>query len=216
MISKKLFWTITTLLIVLNITLPTGVWYYQTSKRNQALDAKDKRIAEIKKQASELEDEISKLESELGSSATASDYKTYTNNNLGFSFQYPKQFLIERDELPTTKTGMGTGGNSLLLTNSQYSFTLWVNPDGFDLNYAEYSYNIVASGTDKLVLSNKQNNPEPETNAILGYDPDYINIDASTPSAISDMQFIVQFRYPVALGDKTTEFEKFFTDFKLI
>lgn len=220
MVSKKTFWVTIVVLILFLILLPGGTWYFMQYQKNQQLISKNDKISELKEQLEDLKDQVKELEKDLGAeekkAQATNEYEIYTNTTLGFSFKYPKDYEIEEDNLIESKDESAVSSQYLELKNNNFSFGMWINPDGFGLGYAEYSYEIILSSENKLVLGTQTINSEPETEDTHGYDPDNIHILASNPEAISGLKFIIWFRYPETEGDKTAEFEKFFSDFKLI
>jgi len=71
----------------------------------------------------------------------SADRKTYKNKKLGFSFKYPSNFSIEKDNLPSTSPG-----NNLTLKDElakeQPTMYLWVDPDGFGPFFPNITYTL--------------------------------------------------------------------------
>lgn len=99
---KKIF----NIIIVIFIALLAGAGAYYYVDEQARLDKEDlnKQITDLNKQLSDLKASPSSSPSVSTTADPTANWKTYTNTKYGFSFKYPKDWVIEEE--PVKKQGI--------------------------------------------------------------------------------------------------------------
>jgi len=79
------------------------------------------------------------------------DWKTYTNSQYGFSFQYPGDWNISDKMQSRGQTGRL--GESLVVSGSNESLEIWANQASFGLEGSKYYYKVILANGKLLVTS---------------------------------------------------------------
>ena len=108
---------------------------------------------------------VSPATSPVAIDETAS-WKTYTNEEYGFSFKYPGDWTITNDNPGGTQQTVNQ--NLTLSGKDSEEFIVWVNPDGFGLEGASDRYIAKISEGKINVTSKEQNQPNDATQELVG------------------------------------------------
>jgi len=141
------------LIILILLLIISGYFYSRINQENK----------ELKLEILELNQEIYDLKEQ----AKVADWKTYSNNDYGFSFKYPSQFTLE-DKLVKPEES-STASNYLRIkddTAEEEPFlTIYLNPDGFGPFFPDIEYTIELSPEDTIEIVKKENSPPSEYNS---------------------------------------------------
>jgi len=177
-----------------------GTWYFMNQRCSRVLSTKDKEISEFSKQIADLVDELNELKNQdsSDSSIDTSNWLTYKNSNLSFSFKYPAEFARIQDSLISDSTKTAPSHQTLVLKNSssqqQPILSLCINPtvDNPAADYlADYYYELTpTTDTRGLTVSTiKEHSKASES------DPDLIEYIAYTKERINSLDFYFSFSH---------------------
>lgn len=136
--NQKGFGLIETLLIIITLTLVSGVGYYIYSVNNS-------------KEKSAKASESTKIEEPTTAKLPADDRLEMNENELPFIFKYPKDWSKEKESFETT---------------GETAFTLAISAPGTKINESESGYASVASGAEISLYKYSTKNSNKNINEI--------------------------------------------------
>jgi len=127
--ARRLIITIT-LVLITALLIGGGVWYFMDQNQKDIQATNEKTTQDLQKQIDALNAKSSST-STNNSSNNNSTTKTYTNSDLGISFDYPNTYTLTTTG--SLKPGQISAGNIVLTDNTKSGvprLSISVNPDG--------------------------------------------------------------------------------------
>ena len=148
--SRSTIYLIVLSILLLVTTATAGYFYYQ----NKQLQSSP-TIVEINQPS-----EVSEKDIEPADPIT--NWKSYINTNLGFSFSYPKEMILEDKLQTSTDPSAWTTKKSLLLSNpdNKCLFTIMINPDGFGPHFPNQTNTLVYKDGNGFSITDTKDNQE--------------------------------------------------------
>jgi len=143
-----------------------GTYYYMNQKLENEKSNLQSQITELNKQIDDLQATETTADSTDDSTTTETDetagWKTYTNSTYGFSFKYPSEFLISKDNLaPKGQEEVSPAEYELKISDGDRELEFWVNPGGFGRECGS-DYWKATIVNNRIVIGEKTSNLDDE------------------------------------------------------